>query len=1156
MKRNTRKNKMKENKKYPYKKGGRNRTSKLVLTILFSFIFMFSIANVSAFLSVGHYKQLTNQTNYSGTIVIGKHLFFFFGKSSTEVDYTLTSNTVSVINGEATGTATLYTDGVLFSGKKFKGGEVKNSKIYIWVNQTKQVEVPDYKQECEIDYSNSTNGTQICKQIKIGSHNKTVDNFHWQVYNKEKLPAGNYTWKLTGQRKPNQAIDWILTSGIGNKNLNEWAWWNNSWNYRQLITINYSDSVNLSSYWVNFTYSPPTGHFANDFSDLRLVNYDATDEFVWKYSAKNSTSIDVWVFTDSSTQNITNGQIKFYAYYNTSTPVSHGWTTGFYYGDTFTNVTSTDWTTGLTTAGTYTLDATTSSLKYTGNGAGTGSSMYHNLPSEVSGWEDITINFNATWGGSINNDGSYYFAGITATGADPSDTWIGYFLNGKTSNYGTSDLSNVWAANINGAYQDVGATISNTWIDGKVIQTGNSNSSSVARTQRLIWGGDMTTGDITETTSSYQFTTSPACHISSDDRYSGQTTMTSWLLISHGNGTQTGYSVGAEISKVMQFSITYPQNITYSENVSTISYTSSGVLPDYCWYSRDGGTTNSSLFVGGNNLTNIYSVSGSNTWWLYCNDSSNNNASDSITFTENKLWNNSGYPTLDKEFRVNEFINVSGNNFTLGGNPYTLQGVNSYYLVDYATNHTYDDDGNEINNSRDAVNEILGEAHDLGINVIRTWANMQGGNDTYWIINNSGGHYNLFEVGVPGNYSNQTLEALDWLISEAGKKDIRLQLVLINNWDDYGGMRWYAQESPTTDKTYQWINDTSDPNYWLFHDQFYNDTNTMTYYKNYVNMLLNRNNTVTGRLYKDDPTIFAWLLANEPRAKSDGDGSQELIKTWTTNMTAYIKSIDSNHLVGLGIEGWGDPFDGTSFVDDQNGTGVDFATFELHPDQWDWFAQRSENITDLGWQTGGVNSTSTVDWWTNGTQESYNNRYEGSYIPNYNPSLARHAYDNWVKQNVLWANDLGLPVLMQEVAMPTSSNDSIKDRFFQQAIHTFFSNGGDGFIYWNLNHDNYYYSTTPDGVMDDGYSFYVSDDPTLKAKSQSVIDAFNFTKYDNNGGSWVVSLNNYAYDFITNVGWANDINIINSTLFLNISDGTTWRQEQKSNNSVIVVNTN
>ena len=606
-------------------------------------------------------------------------------------------------------------------------------------------------------------------------------------------------------------------------------------------------------------------------------------------------------------------------------------------------------------------------------------------------------------------------------------------------------------------------------------------------------------------------------------------------------------------------SITYPNVTTYSENVSDFNYTYVETNPGYCWYSTNGGATNSSSVNMGINFTNVLSVGGSNTWLLYCNDTSNNLNVSSITFDVNKLWYNLGYPFANKSFRISEFINVSGTSFTLGGESYTLQGVDAYYLVDYATNHTYDDNGNEINNSREAVIEILNEANYLNVNVIRTWANMQGSDDSHWIINESGGHHNLFEVGEPGNYSNKTLEALDWVLYQASQRDIRLQLVLINNWDDYGGMRWYVQKSPTTDKTYEWINDTSDPHYWEFHDQFYSDENTRTYYRNYINMLLNRNNTYTNVLYKDDPTIFAWLLANEPRAKSNSrseGGDDGLILNWTKNMTAYIKSIDTNHLVGLGIEGWGEPWEGTDMIVNHNDTGVDFATFELHPEQWDWFAQRSEGVGDASWVTGGINDNDTIDWWTIGTGYSYNNRYEGpGFVPDYSPALARHSYDNWIKQNVEWANDLGLPVLLQEVAMPTSSQDAQKDRFFQQAINSFYSEGGDGILYWNLNHDNYYYSTEPDGVMDDGYSFYLSDDPTLKNKSESVINAMNFTKYDNAGGSWITELNNYKYDFIFNVGIASDTVINNCTLYLNVFNGT-WSgyYADQSNSTNIVYN--
>lgn len=485
-----------------------------------------------------------------------------------------------------------------------------------------------------------------------------------------------------------------------------------------------------------------------------------------------------------------------------------------------------------------------------------------------------------------------------------------------------------------------------------------------------------------------------------------------------------------------------------------------------------------------------------------------------------RIWYNENYPYHNQSFRVSEFINVSGNDFTLGGEVYRFLGADSYYLPDYATNLTYDDDGNQITNSRQYVTEILNEAQYLNFNVIRTWAGMQGSDDSHWVINESGGHYNLFEIGTPGNYSEEMFQALDWVIYEASKRDIRLQLVFVNNWNDYGGMRWYAQKSPTTDKTHQWVNDSSDDNWWTFHDQFYTDENCRTYYRNYINHTLNRNNTYSGILYKDDPAIFAWLLANEPRAKSDGTGRTK-ISDWTTNMTAYVKSIDSNHLVGLGIEGWGYVEtwgEGTDMIADHNNTGVDFATFALHPDQWAYFAERSEHTGNTGdWVDEGTGSNDFVDWWTNDTNVSFNNRYEGSYIPAYTPALARGNYDNWVTQNVKWANELGMPVLLQEAGYLTSHDKTIKDRFYEQMIHSFYKEGGDGLLFWTLNHDNYYYSTDVNGTMDDGYGFYLSDDTFLKNKSQSVIDAINFTKHDNNGGSWITELNSYKYDFVLNV---------------------------------------
>ena len=52
------------------------------------------------------------------------------------------------------------------------------------------------------------------------------------------------------------------------------------------------------------------------------------------------------------------------------------------------------------------------------------------------------------------------------------------------------------------------------------------------------------------------------------------------------------------------------------------------------------------------------------------------------------------------------------------------------------------------------------------------------------------------------------------------------------------------------------------------HVDFFTDPKVMQLYKNNVQVLTSRVNTINGRKYSEDPTIFAWDLINEPRCNT------------------------------------------------------------------------------------------------------------------------------------------------------------------------------------------------------------------------------------------------------------------------------------------------
>ncbi|KAB5530082.1 hypothetical protein DKX38_020163 [Salix brachista] len=106
-------------------------------------------------------------------------------------------------------------------------------------------------------------------------------------------------------------------------------------------------------------------------------------------------------------------------------------------------------------------------------------------------------------------------------------------------------------------------------------------------------------------------------------------------------------------------------------------------------------------------------------------------------------------------------------------------------------------------------------------------------------------------------------------------------------------------------------------------------------------------NTITGIEYRNDPTIFAWELMNEPRCISDPSG--DTLQDWIEEMSAFVKTIDKNHLLTVGLEGfyglknpkrlavnpelWASSL-GSDFVRNSKVPAIDFASVHIYPDHW------------------------------------------------------------------------------------------------------------------------------------------------------------------------------------------------------------------------------
>jgi len=260
------------------------------------------------------------------------------------------------------------------------------------------------------------------------------------------------------------------------------------------------------------------------------------------------------------------------------------------------------------------------------------------------------------------------------------------------------------------------------------------------------------------------------------------------------------------------------------------------------------------------------------------------------------------------------FVTQSGTQLMLDGQPYRFVGTNRYNLLTLG-GFPYRGCGDWWTES-DIVSWLDELKLHTNSNVVRFWA------------------FQLFTADATD------FSRLDFLLDEAGERDIKVIPVLENNWVNCtsGGEKydtWYATgyKGPYGSYSLAYHDPASPPA-------------TPT---DYVGKMVDR--------YKDDTRIVMWQLMNEAQIRTSTGpcGDAQTLRDFASDVTAYIKAIDPNHLVSFGTIGSGQcGASGAEYQDLHAISSVDLCEYHdyqaeaaIPGDQWNGLQVRIDQCSAL-----------------------------------------------------------------------------------------------------------------------------------------------------------------------------------------------------------------
>ena len=262
--------------------------------------------------------------------------------------------------------------------------------------------------------------------------------------------------------------------------------------------------------------------------------------------------------------------------------------------------------------------------------------------------------------------------------------------------------------------------------------------------------------------------------------------------------------------------------------------------------------------------------------------------------------------------RSDRFVRTRGSRFVVDGRPFRFVGANVSVM--------YRDE------DRVRMPETLRQASQAGIRVVRVWASGEGGPGDIGPVADLADWPRTHPLRwAPGQWNEEALVHLDNVMLEAARNNLLVQLCLGNWWRDTGGVTQYLRWARIADAADEKFRFGINPERAML---FYTNNETRRLYREHLEKLATRRNTVTGVLYRDDPNIFGWELMNEAQAVTSRWSER---RAWIAEMSAYLKSLDPNHIIAPGDWGYRTAAERREWLADHQLPNIDYCDVHNYP---------------------------------------------------------------------------------------------------------------------------------------------------------------------------------------------------------------------------------